>query len=744
MTGSGHFLSAALRYASRGWPVFPLAPGRKIPACQNGKDDATTDAAKIASWWALNPNANIGLLTGVAFDVLDLDVKPELGTDGVALFSEMCREHPDFDPRSIPRARTGKGGRHLLFRPTGQGNRAKIRPGIDFRGKGGYIVAPPSVTESTYEWIREVDGDPPEAPVWLLALFDRPRQERPVEASAPVGAYGKRALESAVAAVCGATEGDRNHTLFRQAAGVFELAAGGELDFASATYALRNAGLGVGLADREVERTLESAQRAGSSHPRSAPRLRPEVNSTAPRPSLRVVPDAATDGRPDGITLYDEVGMEPINWLWYGRIAVGKLTVIDGDPDAGKGHLTMDIASKVSTGSPWPDGSPCARGGVVILSAEDGLRDTLVPRLTAAGGDRGRVADIGLIGDDKHVPAIPADLPTIEAACRLVDARVLIVDPIMAYLGEEVNGNSDQSVRRALAHLAKVAERTGIAVIAVRHLNKSGGANPLYRGGGSIAFTAAARVAMIVGLDPDDPSRRILARIKGNVARPVPSMAYHIEEYILHESANPPDRQRIVTSRLVWDGDSELTAKDLLATTSTEGEGSVNRTEAEEFLRSLLAAGPVSAKEVSRQAEESGIAIRALRSAKERMGVVSRRAGFGTSGAWSWALPPEVEDHSAVVSTHDPDHRCTIGAIGAASPDTRAYGAYGGEGVIYGEEHASPDDVNPLLDELRRRHVRLSVTPGGRLDLAGGDLDPALLDLVQWCEGELIAALRAG
>lgn len=196
-----------------------------------------------------------------------------------------------------------------------------------------------------------------------------------------------------------------------------------------------------------------------------------------------------------------EVQPERVRWLWPGRLARGKLNILDGDPGTGKSALTVDLAARVSVGRPWPDGSPCETGGVAILSAEDGVTDTIRPRLDAAGGDATKVLDISTVpsgnGDQsERIASIVHDLGIVQRGIERVNARLLIIDPLMAFLPSEVNSYSDQDVRRALAPVAKLAEETGVAVVIVRHLTKAPGGNPLYRGGGSIGSCATGTLGL--------------------------------------------------------------------------------------------------------------------------------------------------------------------------------------------------------------------------------------------------------
>src|SRR5215207_5203867 len=228
-----------------------------------------------------------------------------------------------------------------------------------------------------------------------------------------------------------------------------------------------------------------------------------------------------------GILLSD-VEPEQVDWLWPGRIPKGKLTVLDGDPGLGKSAATLDLAARVSAGLNLPDDTPCEAAGAVICSAEDGLADTIRPRLDAAGGDPSRVLSLATVTDEEGLErpiSIPEDIPIIENAIGRVGAVLVIIDPLMAFFGADIDSYKDQNVRRALAALASLGERTGAAIVIVRHLNKSGGKTPIYRGGGSIGIIGAARSGMMVGEDPDDENRRVLAPAKSNLAAPAPSLS---------------------------------------------------------------------------------------------------------------------------------------------------------------------------------------------------------------------------
>jgi hypothetical protein len=330
--------------------------------------------------------------------------------------------------------------------------------------------------------------------------------------------------------------------------------------------------------------------------------------------------------------LLSSVESEEVEWLWPYRLALGKLALVDGDPGLGKSAVTLDLTARVSVGKDFPDGAESEPGGVVLLSAEDGLRDTIRPRLDAAGADVSRILALATVPDENghdRLLSIPEDIPLIEKGMKRVGARLLVVDPLMAFLSGETNSHRDQDVRRALAPLASLAERTGACVVVVRHLNKAPGNNPLYRGGGSIGIIGAARMAFVVGKDPQDENRRVLASTKNNLAKPPKSLMFTLEEA---ESG---------AVRVNWLGDSEVSAKDLLATPQDQ-EYAEARSEAAEFLNDALANGPVPARDIIRDAEDAGISEKTLRRAKKLLGVVANRegeAGKRGAGRWLWKLP---------------------------------------------------------------------------------------------------------
>jgi putative DNA primase/helicase len=354
-------------------------------------------------------------------------------------------------------------------------------------------------------------------------------------------------------------------------------------------------------------------------------------------------PTVAYTGSPTLIRI-SSVEAESVEWLWWRRLPLGKVVVLDGDPGLGKSTLTLDVAARVSAGREMPDGHPGVAGGagVVVLSAEDGLADTIRPRLEAAGADLERVATFKLHDENgsERLAELPADIPAIGKIVRELGARLLIVDPLMAYLAGEVNSHRDQDVRRALAPLAELAERERVTVIVVRHLNKTGSGSPIYRGGGSIGIIGAARVGLLVAEYPNDKERRVLAPVKTNLSAPPPSLAYRLVE------------ARKDVARVEWEGVAEVTAAQLLVLSRTEESAERGALgEAEDFLSVILANGPLASKQIMAEARGAGISERTLHRAKRELGI--RAIKTEVQGGWEWVLDEGCQSLASFEDCHE-------------------------------------------------------------------------------------------
>lgn len=373
-----------------------------------------------------------------------------------------------------------------------------------------------------------------------------------------------------------------------------------------------------------------------------------------------------------------DIQAKPIRWLWPGRIARGKVSMIAGHPGLGKSQITAALAAVVTTGGRWPvDRTPCERGSVILLNAEDDAADTIRPRLEAAGADLTRCEMLDAILDG-YMPSgenstrgfsLKTDLRVLgDLLERRGDVALVVVDPITAYLsGVDTHVNAD--VRALLSPLGEVAARHEVAIVCVSHLNK-GGANrgsageALMRVSGSLAFVAAARAAFVVVRDQDDASRRLFLPAKNNIGKDETGLAFVVE------SQNLPSG--IETSRVMWEPNPvSVSADEAMAPPPEEGERSMME-EAIDLLQDILRAGRMPARDVKRQAQDIGISDKTLRRARERLNVRVSREGFGTEAKSYWMLgetAPLVPNTALVPTPAHENNGAQVTRVGTSDGD---------------------------------------------------------------------------
>lgn len=371
-----------------------------------------------------------------------------------------------------------------------------------------------------------------------------------------------------------------------------------------------------------------------------------------------VWPDITTPTGPQAtIVRLADVEPQHVDWLWPGRMPLGKLVTLDGDPSLGKSTLTLSFAATLSRGGLWPDGTQAPVGATLILSAEDGLADTIRPRLDAAGADPSRVfalTEIATYDDDGRAtirtPTL-SDLPLIEPMIVERRVKLVVIDVLMAYMPGGVDSYRDQDVRSVLHRLSAMADRTGCVILLLRHLNKTGAGSAMYRGGGSIGIVGAARAGYLVARDPDDDTRVVFACTKNNLAARPEALAYQLV------SAGE-------VARVEWLGTVDTTADDLLRGSGDEEERSA-RDEAQAWLNDYLidAGGEASSKDIFTAAKRDGHSDRTMRRAKDKLRIQVTKVGFG--GGWVWRLKPEGGQSAAKDAEHVQSNGvATLGTFG--------------------------------------------------------------------------------
>lgn len=330
------------------------------------------------------------------------------------------------------------------------------------------------------------------------------------------------------------------------------------------------------------------------------------------------------------LTRMSDVEPQEVKWLWHPYIPLGKLTLLEGDPGLGKTFISLTLAAAITRG--WPllsqtgaPGDEFEPSNVLYMTAEDGLADTLRPRLDAADADVNRVYTLDgweLINEKEETvtgAVSLGDVAVLEQALEKVKPKLVIVDPLQAYLGAGVDMHRANEVRPVLSALGNLAEKHECAVICIRHLSKAMSPKAIYSGMGSIDFAAASRSILSVG---EYEGERLLAHVKSSLAPQGKSIRYELRD-----------------GSLYWLGVSDVTAEDIRVLQRTESESTVDAAVA--FLVGFLADGPQPANATFKAAKQEGISERTLKRAKAQLGIESRRVSAGNEGEgeWRWSLP---------------------------------------------------------------------------------------------------------
>ena len=305
-----------------------------------------------------------------------------------------------------------------------------------------------------------------------------------------------------------------------------------------------------------------------------------------------------------------DVESKNVEFLWYPYIPYGKITIIQGDPGEGKTTAVLRIAALLTKGEMLPEDKQEREPiNVIYQTAEDGLADTVKPRLEAAGAYCSRILVI-----DESAENLSMLDSRIEEALKETGAKLIILDPIQAYLGSNVDMHRANEIRPVMKHLGNIAEKYGCAIILIGHMNKASGSKSTYRGLGSIDFQATARSVLIVGRIKDDPTCRVIAHDKSSLAPEGPSIAFRLDK----------------DNGFEWEGIIDIAVDELLS--GEQKKSKLNS--AKDFLKTYLADGPKPSNDIFEEAEARGIKKRTLYTAKDELDIVATKS----ESKWIWGF----------------------------------------------------------------------------------------------------------
>lgn len=611
-TGDRELLCAAA-LADVGFNVFPV--NGKEPRVR-WRDASTRDPNQILVWWTTWPGAGVGIDCGKSgVVVIDLDVKD---VDGVAAWKELA----DGRAPATFYVDTPSGGQHHYFRdPEGayRNSASEVAPGIDVRGVGGYVVAPGS---PGYGWHAE-------QPVSLDDLPALPDGVIPPSRGRDYGHWrqlDRDALDPRDHAALVELENLGGHDAYA-ADGYIAVTRPGKPTGASAS---------IGFVGPGIVRVFT---------PNWPPLKDGRVYTVDDLKDAAATPGGSrtADPRQVRLTIVEAINVQPVTWLWEGRLPVGTVTLLAGREGIGKSTVAYQLVADITRGllDGAHKGTPRS---VIICATEDSWAHTITPRLKAAGADLTRVYRVDVVTPTGEAPLVlPLDVVGLAASVREVDAVMVLFDPIISRLSDQLDTHKDAEVRRGLEPIGAMADELGVVVLGVIHVNKSGSTDALNAVMGSRAFSSVARAVLFCMRDPDsEDGLRLLGQPKNNLGRDdLPTLAFKIETAI----AAVVDAQPVYTGRIVWAGEVDKSIREAL---EDDQDLTVQTavTEAAMWLEDYLTAngGTARSAEVKKNGRPLGHSERTLVRARKRLQLLVNSSGFPRE-TW-WSLPgtqPEEE-----------------------------------------------------------------------------------------------------
>jgi putative DNA primase/helicase len=389
--------------------------------------------------------------------------------------------------------------------------------------------------------------------------------------------------------------------------------------------------IGHGMDADVVQRALaEALERPPRSNGKANGRHTPEAKASG-----QTIPKAARSeaGSELQFDRLSDIEPEAIAWIWPGRIARRKLTLLAGDPGMGKSQIGIDIGARITKAGNWPDSGVAPAGSVIVLSAEDSTADTVRPRFEVAGANLDRVQVLRAVIEKgkRRTFNLQKDLAALgNKVTEVGDVTFVIIDPITAYMGK-VDGHQTTDVRSVLEPVADFADKSNVAVLGITHPPKNAPVKAINAFTGSLAYVAVARTVFIA-IDEPETERRLLVPVKNNLGPLAPGLGYRLEQTILADN--------IVPSRIAWDSAPvTVTANEALAASAEGASNPSALTEAKEFLQEELANGPVPQAEIKKRAQDADISEKTLRRAKKALRVIAAKSKGNLTGNWMWEMP---------------------------------------------------------------------------------------------------------